>query len=300
MARFEGNPILEPVPTHSWESKYVFNPAMFELEDKIHYIYRAMGDDMVSRLGYACSTDGCVIEERLPYPVFEPMNPEEARGVEDPRVTVMDDTCVMTYTAFADTPQIGITTIKAKDLLDKRWLWGERIYPFPGETNKNAALFPRKIDGKYAMFHRIDPDVWIAYSHDMKTWLDSKKVMSPRSGAWDSVKVGIAGPPIEINGGWLQIYHGVDENRVYRLGALLLDRDDPEKIVYRSVDPILEPSEEYERQGLVPNVVFSCGAVKRGDWLQLSYGASDTVIAVSNLSLDDILPSYLGETPGSS
>jgi len=87
MARFEGNPILEPVPMHPWESKYVFNPAMFELEDKIHYIYRAMGDDMVSRLGYARSTDGCVIEERLPYPVFEPLNPEEERGVEDPRVT---------------------------------------------------------------------------------------------------------------------------------------------------------------------------------------------------------------------
>jgi len=185
MARFEGNPILEPVPEHPWESKYVFNPAMFELEDKIHYIYRAMGDDMVSRLGYACSTDGCTIEERLPYPVFEPLNPEEARGVEDPRVTVMGDTCVMTYTAFAHTPQIGITTIKAKDLLDRRWLWGERIYPFHGVTNKNAALFPRKIDGKYVMFHRIDPDLWITHSYDMKTWFDSKKVMSPRNGAWE-------------------------------------------------------------------------------------------------------------------
>lgn len=291
MPRFEGNPILKPVPEHPWESRYVFNPAMFKLGDKIHYIYRAMGEDMVSRLGYACSTDGCVIEERLPYPVFEPLNPEEARGVEDPRVTVMGDTCVMTYTAFADIPQIGITTIKAEDLLDRRWLWGERVYPFPRVTNKDAALFPRKIDGRYIMFHRIDPDVWIAYSRDMKTWHDSRRVMSPRSGWWDSVKVGIAGPPIEINGGWLQIYHGVDENRVYRLGALLLDRDDPEKIIYRSEDPILEPCETYECEGLVPNVVFSCGAVKQGDWLQLSYGASDTVIAVSNLSLDEILPS---------
>lgn len=300
MARFEGNPILEPVPEHPWESKYVFNPAMFELEDKIHYIYRAMGDDMVSRLGYARSTDGCVIEERLPYPVFEPLNPEEERGVEDPRVTVMGDTCVMTYTAFAHTPQIGITTIKAKDLLDRRWLWGERIYPFHGATNKNAALFPKKIDGKYVMFHRIDPDLWITHSYDMKTWFDSKKVMSPRNGAWDSAKVGIAGPPIEIDEGWLQIYHGVDDKRVYRLGALLLDRDDPENIIYRSADPILEPCETYERQGLVPNVVFSCGAVKRGNRLQMSYGASDTVIAVSNFSLDDILSPYLSKIPGSS
>ncbi len=273
MARFEGNPILKPVPEHPWESKYVFNPAMFELGDKIHYIYRAMGDDNVSRLGYACSTDGCVIEERLPYPVFEPLNPEEAKGVEDPRVTVIGDTCIMAYTAFSRIPQIGITTIKVKDLLERRWLWGERIYPFPGVTNKDAAFFPRKLDGKYVMFHRIDPDLWIAYSYDMKTWFGSKKVMSPRSGTWDSLKVGIAGPPIEIDEGWLQIYHGVDENRVYRLGILLLDRHNPETIIYRSTDPILEPYETYERQGLVPNVVFSCGAVKRGDQLQLSYGA---------------------------
>ena len=111
MTRFEGNPILEPVPEHPWESKYVFNPAMFELEDKIHYIYRAMGDDMISRLGYAWSKDGCVIEERLPCPVFEPLNPEEVRGVEDPRVTVMGDTCVMTYTAFAEKPQKEILKI---------------------------------------------------------------------------------------------------------------------------------------------------------------------------------------------
>jgi len=300
MARFGGNPILKPVHEHPWESKYVFNPAMFELEDKIHYIYRAMGDDDVSRLGYACSLDGCVIEERLPYPVFEPLNPEEARGVEDPRVTVMGDTCVMAYTAFSRIPQIGITTIKAKDLLERRWLWGERVYPFSGVTNKDAALFPRKIDGKYVMFHRIDPDLWIAYSYDMKTWFGSKSIMNPRNGAWDGVKVGIAGPPIEIDEGWLQIYHGVDENRVYRLGVLLLDRDDPEKIIYRSADPILEPYEAYERQGQVPNVVFSCGAVKRGDRLQLSYGASDTVIAVSNHYLDEILSPYLSKMNGSS
>jgi predicted GH43/DUF377 family glycosyl hydrolase len=293
MTRFEGNPILEPVSEHPWESKYVFNPAMFELEDKIHYIYRAMGDDMISRLGYAWSNDGCVIEERLPYPVFEPLNPEEARGAEDPRVTVIGDICVMTYTAFAEIPQIGITNIKTRDLLERRWLWGERIYPFPGETNKNAALFPRKIGDKYVMFHRIEPDLWIAYSYDMRKWFGSKKVTGPRNNMWDSLKVGIAGPPIEVNGYWLLIYHGVDTNQVYRLGVLLLDGDDPKKIVYRSLDPILEPVEDYERRGLVPNVVFSCGAVKRGELLQISYGASDTVIAVSNLPLDDILPPNL-------
>lgn len=292
MARFEGNPILRPIPEHPWESRYVFNPAMFELGGRIHYIYRAMGEEMVSRLGYASSRDGCVIEERLPYPIFEPATQEEVRGVEDPRVTVIGDICVMTYTAFAETSQIGITNIRTKDLLEKNWNWGERVYPFPGETNKNAALFPEKISGKYAMFHRIDPNMWIAYSKDMKSWFDSKKIMGPRKGMWDCVKVGIAGPPLEIDEGWLQIYHGVDENRVYRLGALLLDRENPEEIIYRSENPILEPCEEYECRGLVPNVVFSCGAVMRGDGLQLSYGASDTVIGVTDFSINEILSPY--------
>ena len=292
MARFEGNPILRPVPEHPWESRYVFNPAMFELEGKIHYIYRAMGEEMISRLGYACSKDGCTIDERLPYPIFEPAAPEEVRGVEDPRVTVIGDTCFMTYTAFAETSQIGITRIKTKDLLEKKWDWGKRVYPFPGETNKNAALFPKKIRGKYAMFHRIDPNIWIAYSNEMKSWFDSRKIMGPREGMWDCVKVGIAGPPIEIDEGWLQIYHGVDEHRVYRLGVLILDREDPEKIIYRSEDPIIEPCEEYECRGLVPNVVFSCGAVMKGDGLQLSYGASDTVIGVTDFTLDEILSPF--------
>jgi len=292
MARFEGNPILRPVPEHPWESRYVFNPAMFELEGKIHYIYRAMGEEMISRLGYACSKDGCTIDERLPYPIFEPATPEEVRGVEDPRVTVIGDTCFMTYTAFAETSQIGITRIKTKDLLEKKWDWGKRVYPFPGETNKNAALFPEKIRGKYAMFHRIDPNMWIAYSNDIESWFDSRKIMGPREGSWDCVKVGIAGPPIEIDEVWLQIYHGVDEHRVYRLGLLILDREDPEKIIYRSEDPILEPCEEYECRGLVPNVVFSCGAVMKGDGLQLSYGASDTVIGVTDFTLDEILSPF--------
>jgi predicted GH43/DUF377 family glycosyl hydrolase len=292
MARFEGNPILSPVPSHPWESRYVFNPAMFELGNRIHYIYRAMGGEMISRLGYASSTDGCIIDERLPHPIFEPATPEEVRGVEDPRVTIMGDKCIMTYTAFAATSQIGITTIKSKDLLEKKWNWSERIYPFPGITNKNAALFPEKIDEKFVMFHRIDPDLWIAYSDDMKSWFDSKKIMGPRPNNWDCIKVGIAGPPIEIDEGWLQIYHGVDERRVYRLGALILNKDYPEEIIYRSQDPILEPCEEYECRGFVPNVVFSCGAVRKGDWIKLSYGASDTVIAVTEFSLDDILSPF--------
>ncbi len=287
-SRFEGNPILKPIPEHSWESKLVFNPAMFELGGRVHFLYRAMGNDMVSRLGYASSLDGQHIDERLDYPVFEPKNPSEIRGVEDPRVTIVEDRCYMTYTAYAQTAQIGITSIKSRDLMAKNWDWEERIYPFPNITNKNSALFPVKIGGKSVLFHRIDPNLCIAYSDDMQNWNNSKIVMTPRENSWDCLRVGIAGPPIELDEGWLQIYHGVDQNRVYRLGALLLEKGNPEKILYRSLEPIFEPQTDYECNGFIPNVVFSCGAIRRGNDILISYGAADTVVSVSKLSLEEI------------
>jgi predicted GH43/DUF377 family glycosyl hydrolase len=106
---------------------------------------------------------------------------------------------------------------------------------------------------------------------------------------WDSLKIGAAGPPIEIDEGWLQIYHGVNHNITYRLGAVILDKEDPEKVLYRSKDPFLEPCEEYECIGLVPNVVFSCGAVLRKDNILISYGCADTVIGVSTFSMEEII-----------
>jgi predicted GH43/DUF377 family glycosyl hydrolase len=248
-----------------------------------------MGDDMVSRLGYASSNDGQYIDERIDHPVFEPENPSEVRGVEDPRVTVSGDRCYMTYTAYGQTAQIGITSIKSKDLLEKNWYWSERTFPFPGVTNKDSALFPVKVRGKFVLFHRIEPNLCIAFSDDMRNWNDSRIVMTPRENSWDSIKVGIAGPPIEIEEGWLQIYHGVDQNKVYRLGALLLEKDNPEKILYRSEAPLFEPQMDYERNGFVPNVVFSCGAIRRGNEVLISYGAADTVVSVSKFSLDEIL-----------
>ena len=289
MARYKDNPILSPKLENRWESKYVFNCAMLELGEKIHYIYRAMGDDMVSRLGYASSPDGYLIDERLSYPILSPSNSLEKRGCEDPRITVVDDTCIMTYTAFSDIPQIAITTISVDDFLEKKWNWSERIYPFPTITNKNAVIFPKKIEDNYVMFHRIEPNIHIAYSHDLLHWNDSKIILKPRQDMWDSLKIGAAGPPIEIDEGWLQIYHGVSHSITYRLGVAILDKKDPEKVLYRSEKPFLEPSEEYECMGFVPNVVFSCGAVLRNDNVLISYGCADTVIGVSTFSLEEII-----------
>ena len=289
MNRFEGNPILKPIKHHNWESRRVFNPAVIHLGGRVHILYRAMGDDTISRLGYVSSSDGYHIDERLQHPVFEPTVPREKHGCEDPRLTELEGKCVMTYTAYGDIYQIGITTISTENILEKRWEWGERFFPFPNVRNKNAVIFPRRVDGRYVMCHRLDPEIYIAYSSDLRNWNNTNLVMSPRQGSWDCVKIGAAGPPIELDEGWLLIYHGVDTRRVYRLGAAILDREDPEKVIYRTKTPILEPIEDYERFGLVPNVVFSCGAIILDGQLLIYYGCADTVIGVATFDLNEII-----------
>jgi predicted GH43/DUF377 family glycosyl hydrolase len=294
MKRFKNNPILEPLAGHYWENRTVFNAAALYAGDRIHILYRAMGDDGISRLGYARSSDGYEIEKRLSEPAFEPINSCENLGCEDPRLTRMDGNCLMTYTAFRNHPmnafQISLTKISVDDLLSTNWNWGERWLPFEGIHNKNAVIFPKKIDGKYVMYHRIEPTLCVAYSEDLKQWCNMKAVLHPRPTSWDSLKVGSAGPPMEINEGWLFIYHGVSYDYVYRLGVLLIDKSDPENILYRSEKPILEPKKSYERFGKVPNVVFSCGSVLLDGKLLLYYGGADTVVCGAEYDLGELLP----------
>ena len=289
MRRFEGNPILTPVVNHAWESRMVFNPAAVYLDKRVHILYRAIGEDGVSRLGYASSSDGYHIDERLPHPVFEPTLPVEKNGCEDPRLTEMEDRCIMTYTAYGDIYQIGLTTISIENMQNKKWDWEERFFPFPNIRNKNAVIFPRRVNDRYLMCHRLDPDIYIAYSDDLRTWEDTILLMRPRSGFWDCVKIGAAGPPIELDEGWLLVYHGVDVKRTYRLGVAILDKENPERVVYRSKIPILEPTEDYERFGFVPNVVFSCGTILLDGQLLIYFGCADTVIGVATFDLDEII-----------
>ena len=206
----------------------------------------------------------------------------------------MDGECLMTYTAYGNNPrtayQVALTKISLKDLLATNWNWGDRWLPFDGIKNKNAVIFPRKIRGSYVMYHRIEPDLCVAYSDDLKRWCQMKALMHPRHDHWDTLKVGSAGPPIEINEGWLFIYHGVDHEYVYRLGTLLIDKDDPENILYRSEKPILEPKEAYEKFGLVPNVVFSCGSVLMDNKLLVYYGGADSVLCGAEFELGELLP----------
>jgi predicted GH43/DUF377 family glycosyl hydrolase len=295
MNRFKGNPILVPNKKNSWENYAVFNAAAIYGNSQVHIVYRAMGDDNISRLGYATSNDGFTITERLDEPIFLPANHAERDGCEDPRLTIIGDQVLMAYTAFRnhDYPvvfQISLTSIGLNDLLNRQWNWKERILPFPGVRNKDAVILPGKVDGKYVMYHRIEPSICVAYSDDLKQWHGFKSIMEPRDKMWDSLKIGAAGTPIELNEGYLFIYHGVDHQKNYSLGAALLDKDNPEKVLFRTDKPILSPCEGYECVGQVPNVVFSCGNVKIDDQVIVYYGGADSVLCAASYELNELLP----------
>jgi len=280
----------------------VFNCAALLKSDKIHLLYRGRGSKGgVSKLGYASSTDGFQIEKRLNGPVFEPDpgNELECYGCEDPRLVEIGDKIYLSYTAYGRVPslvpsfdsiQIAITSISTRDFLEHRWNWGRRVYPFPVVDNKHACIFPEKIGGRWVMYHRIPPHIWVAYSNDLLNWKETSIVLSPKE-KWEYFKLGGGAPPIKTKDGWLFIYHAVDREWHYRLGAALVDLNNPERILKRSKDPILEPEEEYEVQGIVPNVVFTCGAVIMDDQVFLYYAGADTVICLATAEVSELIGS---------
>lgn len=310
LIRFEGNPILEPIRDHDWESKAVFNPGAFHEKGKVHLLYRALSEDNTSVIGYAASGDGLHIRERLPMPVYIPresfekkVTPSGNSGCEDPRLTKLGGTIYMCYTAFdgKGPPRVALTSIAVKDFLSKKWNWARPILISPpGADDKDTALFPKKIKGKYVFLHRLGINIWIDYVDDLtfknEKYLGGKVLISPRETAWDSKRIGIAGPPIETKKGWLLLYHGISRRSAhYSVRAALLDLKNPEKVLYRTHDPILEPKMNYEKEGIVPNVVFPCGTAVIGKELYVYYGAADKVIGVAHIPLKELLNSLLEE-----
>jgi len=273
--RYAGNPILKPKGEHPWESLNVFNAAVVYDNGLSHMLYRAQGVDYVSTIGYAVSADG-FDWLRLDRPVLEPENEFETKGVEDPRITRIGDTFYMAYTAYSDHgTRVSLAT--SKNLI----VWERLGIILPGEDNKDAALFPEKIGGRYVLLHRRPPEIWLAHSDDLLHWTEHQVIMRPQPETWEHLKIGIAGPPEKTDHGWLLIYHAVDADKVYRLGVALLDLADPAKVIRRQEEPILEPEEEWELHGDVPNVVFSCGQVMMDGALRVYYGGADRVIGVA-------------------
>jgi predicted GH43/DUF377 family glycosyl hydrolase len=162
--------------------------------------------------------------------------------------------------------------------------------------NKDIALFPEKVGGSYACFHRPSakqigpPSLWLAFSDNLRDWGRHHHIMGPRAGAWDSERVGCGAAPLRTDRGWLQFYHGANENVRYCVGAVLLDLEQPWKVLARSMMPLLEPQADYEVRGLVPNVVFHNGLVERpGGLVDLYYGAADTRTCVATVRVADVL-----------
>jgi len=286
LTRLSDNPIITPLHYHEWEKVATFNcAAAGDGNGLVHMVYRASNtmdpDHIVSSLGYAVSKDG-INFNRLEKPVFTGQGEMEKAGCEDPRITKIGDEYYMVYVAYSgkygeDFHDTKICMASTKNFIN----WKRYGVILDERDNKDAALFPEKINGKYVLLHRRKPDIWIASSGDFHNWQNHTTIMKITGNNWESSKIGIAGPPHKTEKGWLLFYHAMDKKNIYRLGVALLDLNDPSKVLIRQKDPVLEPEMDWELKGLVPNVVFSCGSVKIGDKYFVYYGGADTVIGVA-------------------
>ena len=328
LKRSRENPILGPQSDHVWEAKATFNPAALYRRGVVHLLYRAIGSDDVSTLGYAASADGRTIQERSPVPAYVHARCVAERsygprieygsggggngGCEDPRLVEIGGRVYLIYTAFDGWGSVreALSSIGLDDFLKRDWHWKPHVFISPPEEiHKNWVLFPEKIHGKYAILHSISPTVQVAYVDSLDEFDGSRFIEGsvfrqsfdpegsqtlngmPARPRWDSWVRGAGPPPIRTKHGWLLLYHAMDRrdpNR-YKLGALLLSLDDPTRVVARSREPILEPDEQYENEGHKAGVVYSCGAVLVGGDLHVFYGGADTVVCVASATLDRFL-----------
>lgn len=320
LERHENNPIIEPREGNYWEMKATFNPGAIYADHRVHLLYRAIGGDDTSVLGYASSSDGLLFTERLNDPAYMPMvtkstTPKEEQkplapayfsgggwngGCEDPRLTMISNRVYLTYTAFDGwgSIRIALSSIGLEDFLNKNWKWKKPAMISPaGEIHKNWVLFPEKIHGKFAILHSISPKILVDYFDNFDDFdkeeavIKSKYSRISNTGAWDSWIRGAGPPPLKTKDGWLLFYHAMDlrdPNR-YKLGAMILDSDDPTKIVYRTRMPILEPDFNYENNGLKAGVVYSCGAIIKDGELYVYYGGADSVTCVAMANVDKFL-----------
>ncbi|MEI6580704.1 MAG: hypothetical protein WCO07_00860 [bacterium] len=299
--RYTKNPIISPKGEHSWESKATFNPAAIYLNGKTHILYRTLSNDNTSFMGYAATKNGFDIIERMADPIYVPREEFENKkidnansGCEDPRLTKIGKNIYVCYTAFdgIGPPRVAISSITEKDFLAHIWKWEKPVLITPaGFDDKDTCLFPEKLPGGYPILHRVGNEICGDYFKTLDFNNEAVKkcirIIGPRFNCWDSSKVGIAAPPIKTRYGWLLLYHGVSRSHnTYRVGALLLDLKDPAIVLARSTDPIFEPEEQYEKIGIVNNVVFPCGMVLKNKLLYIYYGGADTVTGVATMEID--------------
>lgn len=293
--RWEGNPILTadrwPYPVNA-----VFNPGAINLNGETLLLVRVEDMRGFSHFTIAKSVDGKTNWKISPKPSLtaNENSMEEKWGIEDPRIVWLLDhkEYAITYVSFSrGGPLISLVLTKDFKSFDR---FGALVPP----EDKDASLFPRRIKDEYVLIHRPiirgEAHIWISFSPDLKYWGEHQILISPRPGWWDSHRVGLGPPPIETDEGWLIIYHGVRDTasgKLYRVGAALLDLDDPTKVISRTDRWIFAPKERYELIGDVPGVVFPTGVIvdKKSDEIRMYYGAADTVVALAVARLSEFL-----------
>lgn len=292
------NPIIKPgdIP---YGVNAVFNAGCTKYNNETLLLLRVEDRRGISHFTIARSKNGINKWKIDPKPAMEHLPeafPEERWGIEDPRITFLQDLnkWAVTYTAFSeDAPLVSIA-------LTEDFITFERLGSVLPPENKDAALFPVKFKGNWVIIHRpaprrvgSKPNMWISYSPDLTYWGNHKPLLKAGEGPlWDSAKIGLSAQPLLTEKGWLILYHGVkvtSNSNIYRLGLVILDKDNPENVVSRTPEWIFGPTEEYERIGDVGNVTFSCGWLLDGEEIRLYYGAADSALCLATAKLDDIL-----------
>ncbi|MFD2114572.1 glycosidase [Paenibacillus yanchengensis] len=327
ITRHPANPIVVP-GKYDWRKVTVFNPAVIIENDKFYMIERTAESLIPCKnfLGLLESEDGVNFTHVVDEPILTPdMLGFPYGSVQDPRVVKIDDTfymnyalrpCAMSYyptgagvplreipkypDGWGEDPGHWLTRssiVTSKDLIN----WEFLTDTTPLDINdRDNILFPEKINGKYALLRRpeeyVGPEygtdnaaMWITYSDNLIDW-EEPKLLAKAEYDWECRKIGGATPPIKTEHGWLTLYHGVDDDIVYRVGALMLDLENPEKVIARTRDFIMEPVEYYEKFGFqIPNVIFPTGNVVKDGLLYIYYGVTDTAIALATVPLDEIV-----------
>ena len=305
--RHPRNPIIT-VDQLPYRANSVFNPGAGLVGGETLLLIRVEDLRGISHLLAARSSDGVTGWRFDHAPLIAPepeTHPEEIWGCEDPRLTWLPelDQWAIAYTAYSRRGPL-VSLALSHDFSEVR-----KLGPVMPPEDKDAALFPRRIDGRWAMIHRPSPlrgfaHMWVSYSPDLRHWGDHELLLEARDGAWwDAGKIGLGPPPLETADGWLICYHGVHgtaSGPIYRVGLALLDLDDPRKVLRRTDEWVLGPTAPYERSGDVNKVVFPTGWVldQATKVLSLYYGAGDSAIALATANLDDVLALMRTLPPG--
>ncbi|HSG89529.1 MAG TPA: hypothetical protein VLA56_09985 [Pseudomonadales bacterium] len=296
--RYEGNPILVP---EQWSHTVnaVFNPGAVRFAGETLLLVRVEDRSGISHLAIARSADGLTHWRIEAEPSLAPVagSYDEAWGIEDPRITQCGDEYMIVYTGYSrGGPLVRLASTRDFRTFERR---GTLMPP----DDKDAALFPCRFGGRWALLHRPSgtaAHIWLSWSPDLRHWGDHTTLVHARRGGWwDANRIGLGPPPMLTKYGWLILYHGVRTTAagsLYRLGLAMLDRDNPARVLVRGNEWIFGPEAEYERRGDVPEVVFPCGWILDDDGrsIRLYYGAADTTVCVAMGDLEEIVAYLYG------